>query len=124
MSLCNEMAGGVATHLPGLLVGIGTSPLPILSTSSGVTLSNVISDSHTPGAIAHTRTGTFLSENSVASILVRCDVAALALLYANCGWRSGQHPKSIAKHAREAGAEEDGGGVEARVGEARAPRRT
>ena len=100
MSLCNEMAGGVATHLPGLLVGIGTSPLPILSTSSGVTLSNVISDSHTPGAIAHTRTGTFLSENSVASILVRCDVAALALLYANCGWRSDPSASQVYCEAR------------------------
>lgn len=71
------------TYFPDLLVGTGTTALLTLSTRSSVMLSNVISDSHTPGATAQTRTGTFFSANSVAIIFVRCDAAALALLYAN-----------------------------------------
>jgi hypothetical protein len=59
------------------------TPLPTLSTISGVISSAVISDAYTPGAIALTRTRAPLSANSVASIFVRCDAAALALLYAN-----------------------------------------
>lgn len=45
--------------------------------------STVSSDSNTPGAMPHTRTGNFFSANSVDSIFVRCDAAALELLYAN-----------------------------------------
>lgn len=38
---------------------------------------------NSPGAIALTLTGTFFNENSVERSLVRCDEAALLLLYAN-----------------------------------------
>lgn len=90
---------GASTHDPGLLAGTGTRPLPTLSTSSGVILSYVISDSQTPGAIEETRTGTFLSANSVASILERCVAAAFALLYANCDANSVRISSSELKKA-------------------------
>ena len=73
-------AADTVTHFPSLLAGIGTMPFAILSTG---TPEGVISDAYGPGAMAFTRTGMFFSANSVAIILVRCDRAALALLYAN-----------------------------------------
>ena len=62
---------------------MGTTPRPTESTRCGRRGRGTISDSYTPGAIAHTRTGTFFKANSVARSLVRWDAAALEELYPN-----------------------------------------
>ena len=70
--------------MPGRPAGTGTMLWATIETcSSPVIVSNVISDSYTPGAIELTRTGMRLRANSVANILVRWVAAAFELLYAN-----------------------------------------
>ena len=63
------------TYLPGRSAGTDTIACPSALTSFAPASFGrrfaVISDTYTPGAIPHTRTGTFLRANSVAIIFVR-----------------------------------------------------
>ena len=73
------------THVPGLSAGTGRIPCPTMFVALAplASRSAVSSDSYTPGATPETRTGIFLSTNSVAIIFVICATAAFELLYAN-----------------------------------------
>ena len=76
------------TYEPDRPAGKASKLWTTLANSSGpVIVSAVISDANRPGAIGFTRTGMPFRAISVASILVRWDVAAFELLYANLALR-------------------------------------